>query len=238
MSFTLTSDVGSLGFGLNLQTVTLPTVNAGDVIRVWGTDGNDPGVNAYTVSDPTNGTYTKQLGLWDSGHSQGVQQFFFKNAAASTNLVIKLSVASSAGAQALYAEAWSGADTGTGFDKEEGRIQTNPGTGTDAISSSAAGTATTQADLILGGSMSDTHVPSLVSGTSFTTNTNGDRNATMQSLFERLTQGASGAARSTFTDATAGVVDTYLTMMMAVLPAAAGGGIPFARRQSRPGRCI
>ena len=234
-AFTLSSDAAqTIHFNVSASvstTVTLPTVNTGDFIRVVVTLDGDPGVNSITVSDPTNGTYTKKLGLFISADAQGMQQFYFPNSAAGTNLVVTASYTST-NFVGVYAASWSGASV-AGFDIEAGQTQLTPGTGVDAITSTAA--TTTGADLILGVSM-DVHsaAPTTqTAGTGFATNTNGDQTGVIGLRATNLTQGGAGSQAALFRDATNGTTANYITLMMAVLPA--GGAVTCPRTLSLMG---
>ena len=228
MAFTLTSDVAKTsqfnGTGTASITVTLPTCNAGDFIRVWVTMGTNPNTNTITVSDPTNGAYTAGQKLYQALAGQGSQQFLFKNSAANPG-VITASYNAGTPYTGMYAEAWGGCDTTTGIDpgKEQGQIQVAPGTGANAIVSNATGPTPTQTDLFLGSCMDHNVVTSTqVVGTNVAwgTNTNGNQTAGLATRFENFTSGSALAA--TYTDATNGAAHDYATMVMAVLPAASG----------------
>lgn len=234
-AFTLSSDAAqTINFSANASvstTVTLPTVNAGDFIRVVMTLGSNPAVNSITVSDPTNGTYTKKLGLYISNNTQGMQQFYFSNSAAGTNLVVTASYTST-NYVGVYAESWSGASV-AGFNIEAGQTQLAPGTGVDAITSTAA--TTTGADLILGVCMDvRSNAPTTqTAGTGFATNTNGDQTGFMGLRATNLTQGSAGSQAALFRDATNGTTANFITLMMAVLPS--GGAVTCPRTLSLMG---
>lgn len=228
MPFALTSDVAvSTHFNSTPSTSTagtIPTVNAGDFIRVWVSIGDDPATNSITVSDPVNGTYTKKLGVFDVTDGQGCQQFYVNNAQAGTNIVVTASY-SSATFVGLYAESWQGVDTVVGFDKEAGQVVPTPGTGADLITSGTA--LTTKADLILGAGqdISSASSTTMAAGTGFTTNTNGNQMVAMQARFESFQQSAAGSKAATFTDGTHGGTDRYIVLMMAVLPLVVPTGV-------------
>ena len=216
MAFSRTSDVfESAKFtstAVASDTATLPTVNAGDLIYVWVTadSASNPTI---TVSDPTNGSYTAKLKVNDVSN-QAVQQFYFVNSVALSNVVVTANFSPSRPFVGMYARAEGGVDTAVGFDVQNGQVQAAPGTGTDAIVSNTA--TTTAIDFILGvGSATGAGSFSEVAGTGFSSDAS---NATMHCLVENKTQSGSGSDQGTWTDATDGGSATYLSIFMAMAP--------------------
>ncbi len=202
-------------------TATLPSVVVGDLIWVVvrASEAAEPTI---TVSDPTNGSYTAGDKLYDATNDNVFQQFYFKNSAAGTNLVITANFSPNCTERAIYAAAWDGVDQAVGVDVQAGQIQGVTSSGTDVISSSSD--TTTQACLILGAfNAYDGGGVTFASGTGFTGDLENEilgGGGAEKWSFEHLEQGGAGSAEvlGSITAAGGGDVDWTLCLLFAARP--------------------
>lgn len=188
-------------------------VTAGNLLWCYCTFGAD--VNP-TCSDSVNGAWTAGPRVYSAGLDQGMQMFFLA-ATASGTPTVTVSFGSTIGwrgvhiFEALNPNATQPDVAGTG------QIQTAPGTGTDATTSTAITTVTDGA-FIVGASIDIESTAQPNAGTGFT-GLSGWASG-VGSRAEYRTQTSAGSVAATFTATDGGRV--HETMVMAFRPAAAG----------------
>lgn len=198
--------------------VTL-TVSAGSTLVVWVT-WDDTNTATCSVADPTNGTYTAGSVNNDTGDSQAFQRFFKQNVAAGST-TITATFGAGVDFRGIAVAEVTGAVTTGGSDGSSGNIQASPpGTSADAITT-ASMTNAAQPALIVACSMNVTGSTVPAAGTGFTSN-GSDATLLFRVESKRLTTTSSTQA-ATFTDATGGGANHYITAGF-IFDEAAGGG--------------
>lgn len=200
----------------------------------WAT-GNT--THLSTVADDKGNSYTIVDKVADAGDAVCLGSFYKEGITnAPTVVTATLGVSLNAAMTIVVAEE-SGLATASALDTHAGQTQTNPGLGTDAISS-GNGTTTQDGDLICSGVIRGSigSLTNTVAGTGFSTR-ESDTSVSMHIKAEDLIQGTLGAIAGTWTDATSGNASVYTTLMMA-FKAAAADGIGSSNMMSSPGRFI
>lgn len=196
-------------------TVTIPTINAGDILWIlvrWSTQ--TPVIS--TVSDGTN-TYQIKLKTSDATNGAASCMCYAINAQAATNKVVTVTFDSNVTFSYAYGSSWSGGDTVTGFDVQSGQFQHLAGTGSNAVSSTAA-TTTKDGGLILGSAFNDIGSGTCTVGSSPNVFTQ-DKKYTVAGADidteENFKQTTAASIAATYT---AGSNTDWLTQMMAFMP--------------------
>jgi hypothetical protein len=188
------------------------TVGSGNCVIGHVTWDLSLGSAISTIKDDLNNSYTLGLAVPDNTNTQAHTVFYLWNITNSPKTVTVTFTNAATSARGVGIAEYSGIATAADpKDIQEGRIQSSPGTGTDAISSSASGTATNAANELLGGFwLNTTGAAAGAAGTGFTSRTNS---STIPIRVEDKDSGSSGtAARSTFTDVAGGGSQTYSTI--------------------------
>ena len=110
---------------------------------------------------------------------------------------------------------YAGVPASSALDKTTGQAQTTPGTGTNAVTSGSAGTATVPGELVIGGTINTTGAAgagTLATGTGFT----ADQTVTNLLRGEYLIQTSPAAVAGTFTAGSA--LDSFVTAVMSFMP--------------------
>jgi len=132
----------------NTITVTIPSVSIGDAIVIRGRWGSAT-ASMSTVSDGTN-TYAIKTRYNDSTNGGSLQQAIAIATANATNLVVTITLSASVPYSYAYGAAWyDSAGLSPAFDTEIGNTQTAPGTGSNAVTTTAV-TPSVNGCLILG----------------------------------------------------------------------------------------
>jgi hypothetical protein len=193
-------------------------VSVGNVILLMTTVAAQPSTLTSTMTDQLGNTYTRLSGaqggqFWDATQTQGLDGWICVVTTAGTPTITYTPDSTARAWIAMKGSAFSGATTATLRDSKSSN-QAIPGTGANAITT--ASLAAQSGDLLWGASFADsTTFSTIASGTGFTTST-VDSVSGMLDEWET----ASGAAAVTFTDATHGGTETYLTLAIAVSPSA------------------
>lgn len=211
---------------VNNTAVTLGSaVAVGDLILVETTLGNSPLTTGPTLTDQLGNTYNRVLAaaggqLYDSGNNQGTDAWWCIVTTAGTPTITYDPDATTQPWLAIKGEHFTGSDAASTLRDSKGALQTNPGTGANAIAT--ASVAAQSGDLLWGASGNP--------GPGFTTEAGGTGftasaiDTTSSLITEWKT--ASGASTVTFTDATNGAGTSFMTFGLAITPAAAGGAAP------------
>lgn len=214
-------------------------VVSGDFVHgavTWG----DLVITLSSVNDDKGNTYTKGQLVKDTPNTQSFQTFHLwdiTNAPAT----ITCHFSSAVNFSGVQIAEYSGVlQSGDPLDVEEGRTVTNPGTTTNALASSASGTLTNAADLIIGSVTEDGAgvETTLSAGTS-------PQTATVRETFtvstfvvaelEDYFQGAAANMRATFTPAIDGATSSYIVIASAYKPIPAAAGIVERRTSNHLG---
>ncbi len=210
--------------GATTEAVTITAVGSGNLVCgmvYWLTATND----LTSVSDGHGNTATivdTQLNIQGDGNSAA--SFYFKNVISAAT-VITANFSSSPTKRGITVEEWSGLDTVAPLDKNVSNSQANPGTGTDAITSTAVVT-TANGEVIFGASYepANSHTANAFSaGTNFLhldqAFVSGGIATALAS--ESLVQTSAGSIAATFTIGD-GVTNTDYATFILTFKAAAG----------------
>jgi hypothetical protein len=163
--------------------------------------------NVTTVTGPD--TFTKDGFIENTSDTYALYVFHAHNATAGPYTVTANFIAAGRPFRRIVIEEWGGALLSDPFDKTAGQRQTAPGTGTDAITSTASAATTTNGQLIHG-ALQNFVDENFSVGTGFTATANTGVTGTAG---EYLIQGAAGAATATWTHSVDGttycIVTTY-----------------------------
>jgi hypothetical protein len=202
------------------------SVAAGDTILLQTGTGGQSTTFSSTVTDQLGNTYmrltTGQGGqLYDSTNNES-QDFWYciVTASGTPALTYTPKPGSSENFLLIQGDHFTGSDANSVRRSSNGSFQSNPGTGTNAITSGSV--SAQNGDLLWAASGDPASGPTTteVKGTGFSTG--AAFNNTIGCLTEYLT--ASGSASGTFTDATNGGGQNYFTGAIAITPAGGGGG--------------
>lgn len=215
----------ALGPFTNTAVTLGSAVSVGDTILLCTCVGGNTTTFAPTVTDQLGNTYTKLTSaqggqLFDSANSESMDAWWCIVTAAGTPTITYKPDTAQRAWLGIKGSHFTGTDAASTMRDSKGALQTNPGTGANAITT--ASIAASSGDLLWGGSGNPG--PALlteVSGTGFTTST---RDATTSLLDEWLP--ASGAAAVTFTDSTNGGGSVFETFGIAITPASSGSKPP------------
>jgi hypothetical protein len=185
-----------------------------------------------SIVDDKGNVYRMGLTVVFTGDGQS-DTIFWKENLTNAPQTITVAWASNAGYFQIQAAEYSGILTsGDPKDVQEGRYQNNPGTGANAVSSSASGTNTQYAnDLVIGICAADQQTDTnIAAGTGFTRRGQGLNDAThVANCIEDKDSGAiNTATRATWTAGTG--TKHYVTTMTAFQAAGGGGGGSVLRR--------
>lgn len=205
----------NIAFGATSVSATFDSsVTAGNlIVAVVSINNTSETINSTT--DTQSNSYTPlDNPTDDSGNGQRAAAFYAENVTGGSVTVTANFSASVVGIIAIHEI--SGADITSPEDGHAAQAQTNPGTGTDAVTSgditpSADGAYIFGATFVSGGSTTPTI------GTNFALR---EQNA-FRVTTEDLIQGSAGAIAATFT--TTGAIDDFITFIVAFKPPAAGG---------------
>lgn len=208
-------------------------VGSGNLVRgfvAWNTSNT---ANLTSVSDDKGNAYSIVDKIADATDGTCMGSFYLGGITNSpTVITANLNTTS---AMTIVASEESGLST-LALDGHSGQSQTNPGTGTNAISSGNT-TTTIDGDLICSAVMrGSANLTNTVVGTGFSARESDTSSAT-QLKAEDLVQGTAGAISSTWTDAINGTSSVFTTLMMAFKVTAADG-IGSSNMMSSPGRFI
>lgn len=181
-------------------------------------------IDLVSITDDKSNTYTIVDEVLDTGINQGFASFF-KEGITNAPITITANFTNTPGGRTIVIGEKSGLATSSALDNHAMQRQVNPGTGTDAITSGSAVTAS-NGDTILSGVINCTSgsLATTVVGTGFTIRET-IATATLHMKSEDMTQTIAGSVAGTWTDATNGGAGNYLTGMMAFKAAATSGGM-------------
>lgn len=206
------------GTSLASLSVTIPSTTAGSTLKVWVQYGAGT-TNLSNIQDNKGGgssSYTIKTRVNDAGANQSAACAFTANCASGITSVT-MNMSPNTPFLAITVEEWSGEST-TPDDGSTGQFQSTPGTGGNAITSGTV-TTTVSGDTIDGYCFDQRRAnPTMNIGTGYTVV--DDLRSTINSITEQQTQGSAGAIAATFTDATNGNVDAYVSLVMAFKPGA------------------
>lgn len=202
------------------------SVAVGDLLMVAACCARDlSGVGTTTMVDTLGNTYhqitTAQGGtLYDATNSEGVDAWWCVVAFAGTPTITYTPLpGSNTGWMALKGSHFTGGTATAGRRDSKGAAQTNPGTGTNAITTASVGAANGDLLWVGGGNPGSQTGTTLAIGSAFSAG--GGLDTTSNLIDEYLT--ATGAAAGTMTDATNGSANIYMTIAIAINPAADTG---------------
>jgi hypothetical protein len=176
---------------------------AGNLIVVWVGWDTSTGATLSSVTDGGD-TFSSGFGqVTDTVHRQAFQGWYAVNVAAGRTTVT-VTFSTGAAFRGLIIQEYSGVVTNSAFDGGVGNLQSSPGTGSNAVTSTAI-TTTTAGDLVVGSSQDTINIcgaglPQFSAGTNFT----GDTytcTSTVNAEFraEHLVQASAGSIAATFT---------------------------------------
>jgi hypothetical protein len=206
-------------FNASTQVTLGSAVAVGDTILLETTVGADPtGLTTSTVTDQLGNSYIRlsaaQGGqLYDSGNTQGTDAWWCIVTSAGTPTVTYTPGGGSKQWMGLKGSHFTGSDPSSTRRDSKGALQTNPGTGANAITTASVGASS--GDLLWAGSGRPGNPGTTeAAGSGFTGST---IDATTSMIDEWKT--AAGAGAATFTDATGGGANVYMTYAIAITPA-------------------
>lgn len=222
MAYTLAESVNST-FSSTNQTSKAATftgaVAAGDLIIVTTTYG-DSGSQTDVVTDSLGNTYSLAKRVTNATSGQGFAIYYSVVTNAGTATVTQKynpTPGTSTNADVgLRIQRWTGTTASSAIDGNNGQAQNAPGTGTDALTSTAFSTAT-DGDLVFGASLDASNDNNLTAGTGYTdggTFDGGAGNLLWRTFYQ--TQSTHGSISATAT-ATAGT-DNFVTIGFAITP--------------------
>jgi hypothetical protein len=198
------------GLGNTTAQATLTGVTSGSTIIAFLWDGSAFSPTTHTVSDDRQGAYTAGASAADSGDFVIGYVFYLESASSGTHVIT--GTVDSTNAVRLYAVEIGGSGVGS-VTNTQAAFQSNPGTGTDAVSSgtvTVSGASTLVSMSADTGSTSTANEPTAnASSTSRLNNANGDIGA-----YRIQTRAVSTNTAGTFT-AVAGT-DPYVTLAASV----------------------
>lgn len=213
------------GSGGSTTAATLGSaVAVGDAILLETTVGLDPSTLASsTVTDNLGNTYNRLASAnggmrYSSLDGQGWDAWWCIVTTGGTPTVTYTPGGGSRAWIGIKGSHCTGSDASSTKRDSKGANQTDPGTGSDAISSGSVASATS-GDLLWSCCGDGNATATKAAGTGFTGST---IDSTTGMIDEWKT--ASGAGAGTFTDATNGATQRYGTMAIAITPASGGGG--------------
>lgn len=196
----------SRGFSGTTRACTTNSVAAGSTLVVYV--GWTSATVTVTVADDKNGSHTcVQNPTTATGIGRGAMCYFIGTA--SGNTITTATFSSDPGAQRILVNEYSGVVAP--IDKSAGQGQIDPGTGTDAVSSTSITTAINGCFIV--GGTTDFAGGNPATGTGFTS-VRFNTDARM----EHLSQGSAGAQAATFTSPAG--TDDFATVVLAICPAA------------------
>lgn len=217
----ITAAPGAASAATITQAYTTANLTAGSILAcaaTWDTDDETP-----TCADGINGAWTAGPKLFDGVNGQGMACFFFKNTAGGGKPTVTVTFSVARDFRGLHICEIGPADTTTQPDVAAPavRLQSNPGTGADAVASNAIVPVTDQA-YIYGVTFDIAGVVQASAGTGFNSNTGWS--SSVPSRAENKLKTPAGSTTATFT---LGAGTTrMLTAVMAFRPVAAGGVAP------------
>lgn len=208
-------------------------VAAGNLIVVAVSWGSASVVESCTVSDNLGNTYTRLTNCdqVDATNQQQIAVFYAKNVVGGS-CTVTATFAGSRDNNGIVIAEYSGVDTTAPADQSVGNFQTAPGTGANAVTSTAK--TTTQAGELAVGAYADTSVgagTTITAGTGFTKrqDTGGGGAHSIQIVLEDQIQSSAGSIAATFTEA----LNHRALSAMATFAAGAVSGAPMAVQSSR-----
>jgi hypothetical protein len=199
------------------------TIGTGNLVCgtcVWGTQTASDLTSVTTNQSQTATIVDKFV---DATSNETVATFYLANVAAGTT-TFTMNMASSLFTLEIAWDEYSGIATATPIDGHAGQYQINPGTGTDACTSTSIAT-TANGDLIyaVGYSM-NTGITNLTAGTGFTNRSSSTGNGFNFYTADKV-QSTAGSVAATWTADSGGNADTTGTMVMAFAVPATGRSI-------------
>lgn len=190
------SDAGSL--------ITFPIVQgvnptAGNLICGWIGWGNPGGETLNSITDTRGNAYTLGSQVNDVTNAQAYRHFHAKNIIGGGANTITATFSVAVNFRFGQAAEYSGLDTSAPFDVQAVQFQAAPGTGADAVSSTALTTTVTN-ELVFGGTENSAEdlpgTGTIVAGTGFTSR---ELLNTSTGRLEDLNKAAAGSQAATFT---------------------------------------
>jgi hypothetical protein len=209
------SDFAGSGNGYATSS-TLTTVAAGDAVFVAFTHDSSAGTPTLSCADGTAATYTLLDSQNDAGNTQKMVSFLAVNHPGGSGLTVTVSWATTnLPGRGITAAQITGVSTNTlGANEHKSQVQTAPGTGTDAVTSTNMTPVGSGNNLIVGYSFNSTASSALkpAVGTGFTDSGGGfwSVGGGTQARLESKLSAGTGAVAATFT--TTGGSDHHITM--------------------------
>lgn len=202
----------------NTQVTLGSPVAVGDTLCVFTTVVADDAAYVASVTDSLGNTYTRRKRLYSATDDQSGGWWECRVTVAGTPTITYDPDTALQPWIALIGDHFTGSDAASAFRDAQAQANVTPGTGADALASPSI--AAQSGDLLWGANMNTRNSAhgTQTAGTGFSLG--GQATAFITDY-----RTASGAAAATFTDATNGGTDVYLTGGLAVTPAT-GGGAP------------
>jgi hypothetical protein len=205
--------VGTITSG-GTSTVTLPhAIPSGEAACIYIGSLGSSLISGFSITDTPGNTYTLTDSQYDSGAAPfGLTAFYVLNATGNpTSVVLHNSTGTTQAFAYFIIDLFSGVATSAALDGHNGQVQNNPGTGTDVISSGTFSPGTA-GDLICGATVNTESQGTTVHGTGFTAGQSAVDGGTYWTEYKL--SGVTGSQAVTFTDATNGTADAYVSMGM------------------------
>lgn len=196
-------------------------VAVGDVLCIFTTSGNDATVFKSSVTDSLGNRYTRLKSSYRSVDDQSGDVWFSIVSVAGTPTITYTPDLASHPWLGIWGDHFTGAEVLGTFRSIALNLQLAPGTGTDALTSTAV--TTVKGDLMWGANMDISLATAVAIGTGFTVGVDNNDGVVTEYRTDPVTSQA-----ATFTDATNGATHNYFTATIVVIPATPRLQAPFA----------